>query len=498
MGYLTDLQFWNKALSYDEMLQITTCQSYPEGNLIPWNTDDWELHDGNNRNKTHLLEEVEVDSTFFCPKQSKYLFLPKAGTIETLPEFCQMFGGEVANTTTKDQVGEILAYFSDLWNSGDYPPDTWMMAFLTLWNDIETEGDWTHIDPTHPPPDIIWHLSEPNGEIGENCLQYTLIVVNEGTENEKISSLVGRDYSCKGEYNFLCENTRKFLGQLYGLCEETSFDTTFLLSKKPGGKYGGNYRLFFTGNFGWEIKWDEGKQLWRMGTKSTNETYATHAGKTYPLGRKKWQVYNDKCNLRGGMEIKFITFSPCRGDEFTCDSGNCVPMAERCDQKEDCKDVSDEKNCQTVIVDPKKYLKDKPPPALRGEKKAEVKVRVNLMKILTLSVVEMKITTKYNLYLEWVDPRITFYNLKENKNLNGLVQLELEKIWIPKIIFSNTQSNIFSSVDEKTIGLVSRRGSFSRSSIAEKENIYKFKGKDNPIFVNRVYETEWMCEYDMR
>ena len=127
-----------------------------------------------------------------------------------------------------------------------------------------------------------------------------------------------------------------------------------------------------------------------------------------------------------------------------------------------------------------------------------MKVRVNLMKILTLSVVEMKITTKYNLYLEWVDPRITFYNLKENKNLNGLVQLELEKIWIPKIIFSNTQSNIFSSVDEKTIGLVSRRGSFSRSSIAEKENIYKFKGKDNPIFVNRVYETEWMCEYDMR
>ena len=77
MGYLTDLQFWNKALSYDEMLQITTCQSYPEGNLIPWNTDDWELYDGNN---THLLEEVEVDSTLFCPKQSKYLFLP-----ETLP-----------------------------------------------------------------------------------------------------------------------------------------------------------------------------------------------------------------------------------------------------------------------------------------------------------------------------------------------------------------------------------------------------------------------------
>ena len=77
------------------------------------------------------------------------------------------------------------------------------MLFLTLWNDLEEEGIWTHVDPSHPPPDIIWHLSEPNGEIGENCLQYTLIVVNAGTENEKISSLVGRDLTSMSAGNIL-------------------------------------------------------------------------------------------------------------------------------------------------------------------------------------------------------------------------------------------------------------------------------------------------------
>ena len=33
---------------------------------------------------------------------------------------------------------------------------------------------------------------------------------------------------------------------------------------------------------------------------------------------------------------------------------------------------------------------------------------------------------------------------------------------------------------------------------AKKENIYKFRGEANPIVVSRVYETEWICEYDMR
>ena len=91
---------------------------------------------------------------------------------------------------------------------------------------------------------------------------------------------------------------------------------------------------------------------------------------------------------------------------------------------------------------------------MAGKKKVEVKVRIDLLQILTLSVVDMKITTKYNLYLEWIDPRITFYNLKENQNLNGLVGEELEKIWIPKIIFANTQSNKFGTLDEKSIGSV--------------------------------------------
>lgn len=35
----------------------------------------------------------------------------------------------------------------------------------------------------------------------------------------------------------------------------------------------------------------------------------------------------------------------CGEDEFTCSNKFCVPIARRCDQDNDCGDLSDEKNC---------------------------------------------------------------------------------------------------------------------------------------------------------
>ena len=52
----------------------------------------------------------------------------------------------------------------------------------------------------------------------------------------------------------------------------------------------------------------------------------------------------------------------------------------------------------------------------------EVKVGIDVMEVILVSVVEIKIKMKYNLLIEGLDPRITFYNLKENNTLNGLVQ----------------------------------------------------------------------------
>ena len=42
---------------------------------------------------------------------------------------------------------------------------------------------------------------------------------------------------------------------------------------------------------------------------------------------------------------------------------------------QDCDDVSDEKNCQTIAIDPEKYLKSKPPPSLKEGSKLPIILR---------------------------------------------------------------------------------------------------------------------------
>ena len=138
------------------------------------------------------------------------------------------------------------------------------------------------------------------------------------------------------------------------------------------------------------------------------------------------------------------------------------------------------------MVDPKNYMKDKPP------QQAMVKLNIELLNILEIDEVAMLYRTKYTINQEWFDPRIIFNNLHWNQELNALVPEEKQIIWTPSFIFQNTDENLRTLMDSESSISVKRESNFTQNNINDIDNTYIFQGVKNPLVMKRVYETDWI------
>ena len=53
------------------------------------------------------------------------------------------------------------------------------------------------------------------------------------------------------------------------------------------------------------------------------------------------------------------------------------------------------------------------------------------------------------------------------------------------------------TTDMESIISVKREGNFTQNTMEDLDNTYMFRGEDNPLDMSRVYETEWICDYQM-
>ena len=50
-----------------------------------------------------------------------------------------------------------------------------------------------------------------------------------------------------------------------------------------------------------------------------------------------------------------------------------------------------------------------------------------------------KMTLQLKLTVEWIDSRLNYVDLKREKNLNRLKPQEIQNIWMPTLVFTNTK-----------------------------------------------------------
>ena len=164
----------------------------------------------------------------------------------------------------------------------------------------------------------------------------------------------------------------------------------------------------------------------------------------------------------------------------------------------DCNDKSDESSCSIVFIDPSNYRKYYSPTPDDLNKMLEVKVNMNLFAIEKIMEIDMTFETKFTLTLEWKDHRLTYYNLKEEKEANIISMDDRNKMWIPPLVFNNTNENIKVQNDEDANIVIRRLGTHTIAPILELNENYVYSGGENSIVFNMGYVIKQGCNFELQ
>ena len=95
-----------------------------------------------------------------------------------------------------------------------------------------------------------------------------------------------------------------------------------------------------------------------------------------------------------------------------------------------------------------------------------VSVSLRLLKVMDINEDENTINFQFEIILEWKDYRISYSNLKNQAFLNTLTKENVESIWLPLVVYDNTDqketTRLGWTAEWSTSVVVSREGNFER------------------------------------
>ena len=181
-------------------------------------------------------------------------------------------------------------------------------------------------------------------------------------------------------------------------------------------------------------------------------------------------------------------------------------MRERCDGVYNCIDKSDENSCEIISLDTFSYRKEQPPSVSDClNDKVNVTISFEIFKIFKFREVDHSFSIKFFMLVKWFDNRLTFRNLKPNifKNVIGVNQTQF--VWIPPLIFNNSEDTKTLSIDRKgsdgsLVNLLVERGLDNKYEVAESsflDETYFYKGDENYMVLTTEYNMMLHCNYKL-
>ena len=294
----------------------------------------------------------------------------------------------------------------------------------------------------------------------------------------------------------------RFLGNpvliLKGTCNESPLDWLFYIEKDE------NMNIFYEGYRSSKIILING--LWHIESSQapTSElSIDMEAGQDaslIPLGRRSWQVLNTACGLDKKQE-KYFSISICIfEEEFSCFSGECVNLFQRCDNNMDCSDGSDEEDCNMIRVPPS-YEKSSSPELSRELMEANpIFTQINILNIDFIDTVRMSVGITVEIHLTWRDPKLIYENILDGRatfeSFRVLAKREIEMIWLPmpEVIHDNA---IIGKVQEDKIFSVKVVGQSlpEKMSLDEDIEALLYDGAKNNLLMSQRFKLEYRCDF---
>ena len=265
--------------------------------------------------------------------------------------------------------------------------------------------------------------------------------------------------------------------------------------------------LFFVSGMSMQIHYNSSAKSWTISDAVSKVRAETKTSKeSFALGKKLWTVTGDNLDCHDGKPYNIeLKLTGCkRGEDFTCDDGQCILLNQRCDTIPDCRDKSDEKGCNILVLEDG-YNKRIPPITPKGSTivPAICDVSIVLSKVVHIDEEDHAIEFQFEIILEWNENRVTYRNLKHEASLNVLNDTEMRNIWLPQIIYENTDdkesTRLGTEWEWETDVLVERIGNGSMGSYQDGwlDETLIFLGAENILMMSQTYTHEFQCVYQL-
>ena len=141
-------------------------------------------------------------------------------------------------------------------------------------------------------------------------------------------------------------------------------------------------------------------------------------------------------------------------------------------------------------------------PPIVSSNPVDVSVSIDLLKLVDIDEEDYSIEIQFEITLVWKEKRVTYQNLKKRDSLNALAKMDIDNLWLPKVIYENTDqkqtTRVGSNWEWETKVVVRReeeQGLMSGPESVDETEI--FSGSENSLVMNQTYTHTFQCNYKL-